>query len=100
MDARTSNGRIEFRGSLAGEDQKFTTSNGKIELVLPDDFQFRLTAATSNSRVRCDFPIGGATGKKRSHLEGSVGANPQCSIVVASSNGPIAIHKASGHDAD
>ncbi len=66
VNARTSNGRIKFRGSLADDAQQFKTSNGRIQLTLPDDAEFRLNAHTSNSRVNCKFPIKAADGRERS----------------------------------
>jgi DUF4097 and DUF4098 domain-containing protein YvlB len=102
VDARTSNGRIEFRGSLADKEQRFKTSNGRIELVLPDDARFRFEGHTSNSRVQCDFPVNVREdeGRHRTHLEGVVGddADPDCEIIAATSNGSITVKRASDAD--
>lgn len=93
VSARTSNGRIKFHGTLAAKPQTFKTSNGRIELALPADSQFRLAASTSNSRVQCDFPIEvESSTKRRHHLSGTVGKNPLTSIVAATSNGAIEVH--------
>lgn len=99
VDARTSNGRIEFRGALADAKHRFKTSNGRIELVLPDDSKFQFSGHTSNSRIHCDFPINTDDGRRRRHdLEGVVGddPNPKCQIGATTSNGSIAVHKQSG----
>ncbi|MGD9723753.1 MAG: DUF4097 domain-containing protein [Pirellulales bacterium] len=102
VDARTSNGRIKFRGTLAEAKQRFRTSNGSIEIVVPDDAQFRFTGHTSNSRVYSDFQFQNMdSGRKRSrHLEGVVGENPEpkCEIAATTSNGSVSLKKASQDD--
>jgi DUF4097 and DUF4098 domain-containing protein YvlB len=102
VEARTSNGQIKFRGTLADGKHKFKTSNGRIELALPENAEFAIDGHTSNSRIRSDFDVEGAGNRRgRSNdLEGIVGKNPdpQCSIEATSSNGSIALIKA-GHDA-
>jgi DUF4097 and DUF4098 domain-containing protein YvlB len=103
VDARTSNGRIEFRGSLADGKHRLKSSNGRIELVLPDESEFRFSGDTSNSRIQCDFPIATSGGRKRrNELHGVVGddPDPKCSIEADTSNGSIAVRKASEHQAD
>jgi hypothetical protein len=103
VDARTSNGRIEFRGSLADAKHRFKSSNGRIELVLPDESEFHFSGDTSNSRIHCDFPIETSGGRqRRNELDGIVGKNPRpkCSIEADTSNGSIALRKASQHDKD
>jgi DUF4097 and DUF4098 domain-containing protein YvlB len=98
VNARTSNGRIEFAGSLAEGQHKFKTSNGRIEMVLPDDASFQFTGSTSNSRVRCDFPhTSRRSHRGRGHLEVTVGGEqePKCQIVATSSNGSISLQPAS-----
>ena len=107
VNARTSNGRIEFAGSLAEGQHKFKTSNGRIEMVLPDDASFRFIGSTSNSRVRCGFPHTSRRSQHgRGHLEVTVGGEqkPKCEIVASSSNGSISLQPASkvenGNDDD
>jgi DUF4097 and DUF4098 domain-containing protein YvlB len=102
VEARTSNGPIKFRGTLADGKHTFKTSNGRIELALPEDAQFFFDGHTSNSRIRSDFDIEGS-GRRRSHdVEGIVGDNPdpQCRIEATSSNGSIALEKADKEDRD
>lgn len=90
--ARTSNARVKFRGTLAATKQTFKTSNGRIELGLPADAQFRFEASTSNSRVQCDFHFElEDSGKRNRRLLGSVGKNSDCSIVANTSNAGIDI---------
>jgi DUF4097 and DUF4098 domain-containing protein YvlB len=101
VNARTSNGRIEFVGSLADGQHKFKTSNGRIEMYLPDDASFRFNGSTSNSRVRCDFPHTSRRSEHgRGHLEVTVGGQqePKCEVVASSSNGSVSLHPASQLD--
>jgi len=103
VNARTSNGRIEFAGSLADGQHKFKTSNGRIEMYLPDDASFRFTGSTSSSRVRCDFPHTSRRSQHgRGHLEVTVGGQtePKCEIVANSSNGSISLKPASKLETD
>ncbi|MEX2113065.1 MAG: DUF4097 family beta strand repeat-containing protein [Pirellulales bacterium] len=103
VDARTSNGRVEFSGSLADGAQQFKTSNGRIELTLPDDAQFAFDGHTSHSRIRSDFSVNTDNGRSRSRdLEGVVGddRDPKCKISATSSNGSIVLRKASEADND
>jgi DUF4097 and DUF4098 domain-containing protein YvlB len=97
--ARTSNARIIFHGTLTAEQQTFKTSNGRIELGLPADAQFRIEASTSNSRVQCDFPVQREDdSRKNRRLFGLVGKNPACSIVAHTSNAGIDIRPLDAQD--
>ncbi len=103
VNANTSNGRIQFRGSLADGKHKFDSSNGRIELVLPDDSKFRFDGDTSNSRISCDFDIDTQRGRnRRNELRGIVGGDPdpECEIVADTNNGSIALRKAGKADRD
>lgn len=94
VDASTSNGRISFRGSLTEEDQRFRTSNGRIQITLPASARFHIDASTSNGEVSTDFPVtltGGTLDDNE--LVGTVGENPPTSITASSSNGDIDIRK-------
>ncbi len=95
VDAHTSNGRVAFDGTLADAEHRFKTSNGKIELTLPADSRFRFAGSTSNGGIQCEFPIQSDGKARRSKLNGTVGENPACSITASTSNGQIAMHKAS-----
>jgi len=91
VSALTSNGRINFVGSLASGESNFETSNGSIEITLPSDAAFELDADTSNGSVTCDFDITISGTVKKDRLTGTVGENPQTTIVARSSNGSIRI---------
>ncbi len=94
VDARTSNGRIRFVGTLSDAEHEFTSSNGRIDLALPADAEFRFDAATSNGRIDIEFPYSSAGLKKsRRKKAGTVGEDPKCSIEIDTSNSSINIHK-------
>jgi DUF4097 and DUF4098 domain-containing protein YvlB len=98
VDARSSNARITFRGSLADKDHQFKSSNGRIELFLPADSQFRFDCSTSNAKVQCDFPNTPTTSGRKRKLAGTVGQDPRGTIVAATSNAGINIHKADSNE--
>jgi DUF4097 and DUF4098 domain-containing protein YvlB len=102
VEARTSNGPIKFRGTLADGKHKFKTSNGRIEIALPEHAQFFFDGHTSNSRIRSDFEVEGSSRRRSNDLEGIVGDNPdpQCRIEATSSNGSIVLSKAGNDDRD
>jgi DUF4097 and DUF4098 domain-containing protein YvlB len=94
VDARSSNGRVKFVGSLSGKENEFRSSNGKIELVLPAESQFRLDASTSNSKIQCDFEMKKKEKSSRRKLAGIVGDHPDFSLTASTSNAGIAIRRA------
>lgn len=95
MEVRTSNGsiRVERVGVLEGEDSiSCVTSNGSIELNLPEDCSFEIHATTSNGRVRTSFPIEQTDGRHNGkRLAGRVG-NGGPRIELRSSNGSIRVN--------
>jgi DUF4097 and DUF4098 domain-containing protein YvlB len=93
VEARTSNGRISFRGSLAPKEQVFKSSNGRIDLALPADAQFRYECTTSNARIKCEFGGEDDDHSTRRRMRGKVGADPHTSITATTSNGGISIRK-------
>jgi DUF4097 and DUF4098 domain-containing protein YvlB len=93
VNARTSNGRVRFAGSLAAKNNRIRTSNGKIDILLPPDSQFRFAAATSNGRIDCEFPYDHEGSKSRRKKSGTVGDDPKCSLSLTTSNGAIDIRK-------
>ena len=93
VEAKSSNGPIRFTGSLAEGNQKFHTSNASINLALPADSQFKVDAATSNARIKCDFPLNDES-KSRRKLKGAVGEHPTSSVSATTSNASITIRQA------
>ena len=92
---KTSNGGITFHGTLdEGGTHTLTTSNSKIEVKLPPDSQFRLDAATSNSKITSDFDGLKELIKKNrraTRVEGNAGSHPRYTLKLQTSNGGIAI---------
>jgi DUF4097 and DUF4098 domain-containing protein YvlB len=93
VNAQTSNGSISFSGSLAQGENEFGTSNGSIEIDLPEDSQFNIDARTSNGRVSTEFPVAFSGTSRDNELRGSVGDNPTTSITAETSNGSIKLSK-------
>jgi DUF4097 and DUF4098 domain-containing protein YvlB len=90
VTAGTSNGSITFKGSLANGNQSFRTDNSSITLNLPVGISFSVNADTSNGKIRSDFKVT-SSNFSDTLLQGTVGENPQTSIVLHSSNGNIDI---------
>lgn len=88
--ARSSNGSITFKGSLAAGNQSFRTDNAGIALNLPGNASFSVNADTSNGKIRSDFKVTSSSFSD-TLLQGTVGENPQTSIVLHTSNGNIDI---------
>ncbi|MEM8735966.1 MAG: DUF4097 family beta strand repeat-containing protein [Planctomycetota bacterium] len=90
----TSNGRINFAGFLVGTENRFSTSNGRVEVALPVDCYAKVNAKTSNGKVKCSLPNEELKSGKRS-LEALVGlpqpGQTQASLSVRSSNGSITL---------
>jgi DUF4097 and DUF4098 domain-containing protein YvlB len=93
VDAHTSNARIRFQGTLAEDEHRFKTSNGRIDVILPEDSQFHFQAASSNGRIDCEFPYESDRSRSRRKKSGTVGDDPHCSISLATSNGSIDIRR-------
>jgi hypothetical protein len=101
VQARTSNGSIAFAGTLAQGENKFRTSNGSVQLRLPEDSQFKFDCSTSNARARCEFPNAETTKRSsKRKLSGRVGDDPQISIVAQSSNGSVTIRPLEARSSD
>lgn len=95
VTAQTSNGPLHFAGSLAEGEHSFNTSNGPISLTLPPAARFHLDAQTSNAKIASAFALGETSSSGKSHLQGTVGANPTMSLKLTTSNGVIDIRKGS-----
>ena len=91
FSAETSNGRVEFSGSFsANSTNKFSTSNGSIDVEFTDEPNFELDARTSNGGVNSDRPILAAT-TERNHLVGKY-EDGSASLELRTSNGSINVH--------
>lgn len=96
VEARTSNGsiRVERAGVLEEEDSiRCTTSNGSIELSLPEDCSFDIHATTSNGRVRTSFAVEQRDGRGNGQrIAGRVGEGGPI-LELRSSNGSISVDR-------
>jgi DUF4097 and DUF4098 domain-containing protein YvlB len=89
IDAETSNGAIVFRGHLLGDTHRMRTSNGAIEVAIPQDLALRIDASTSNGSISTNFPLIGDTEGK----SWSATLNPPSTstLDLQTSNGSIRI---------
>jgi DUF4097 and DUF4098 domain-containing protein YvlB len=93
--ARTSDGRIAVelaRGEAAAQ-AELITSNGAIELQVPEDVSARLIADTSNARITLDQPATGRVNTGATHMETVLGTG-EGSIRLRTSNGAVHIRLA------
>ncbi|HKB06505.1 MAG TPA: sigma-70 family RNA polymerase sigma factor [Gemmataceae bacterium] len=91
--ARTSNGQVRFRGSLAAGAHTFTTSNGRIALTLPAEAKFKVDATTSLGGINTDFGVGASARTGHAQLKTTVGEDPKTTITLQTNNGGIEIRK-------
>jgi hypothetical protein len=56
VTAQTTNGALNFSGSLAAGSHRFQTRDGGLTLTLPGDAAFSIEGATTNGSVFTDFP--------------------------------------------
>lgn len=94
LDAGTTNGSIEASFSAIGADCEIEmhTTNGRIEITLPDSTSAELSARTTNGKISTDFPVqvqGGFAGNK---IEGTI-AGGDGRINLHTTNGSISIRK-------
>jgi len=90
VEARTSNGKITFAGSLAAGTTRMRTSNATIDLTLPPDAAFSVDAQTSNARIVTDFTVAGGSASD-DRLTGTAGGGGGATIILETSNNPITI---------
>jgi hypothetical protein len=93
VNAKTSNAKVQFKGTLAAGEHSFNSSNGGIQLTLPEDAQFRLDASTSNGRIKSAFDVKGKDKANKHSLRGVVGDGQATAIKLHTSNGGIEILK-------
>lgn len=94
VQARTSSGSIEFEGALGAGESTFTTSNGSVELKLPKDAQFALSASTSNGKIRSGFRFEAGGRISDRLVEAAVGAAPAAIVRIQTSNGSVSVEPA------
>lgn len=93
-DLQTSNAAVTFIGSLMPGSHWVETSNGAVDLRLPDGSCFAIDATTSNNAIRSDFDVQGeVTEESIEGTAGEAGPDDMVAIHARTSNAPIAIHK-------
>jgi DUF4097 and DUF4098 domain-containing protein YvlB len=93
--ARTSDGRIgvELERGEGAAQAELVTSNGAIDLRLPEDVSARLVADTSNARITLEQPASGRVNVSSPHLDTIFGTG-EGSVRLRTSNGSIRIRLA------
>lgn len=94
VDAETSNGSVNATlsgPSWDGPGLNVTTSNGSVRVTIPENYNARLVAGTSNGGISVDFPITvrGRIGREVDTNIGSGGAP----IRVRTSNGSVRVQR-------
>jgi DUF4097 and DUF4098 domain-containing protein YvlB len=113
LDASTRNGPINVRISRAGAAVRAESSNGPIDLAIPEvpsggvrahtsnggitlrlpaQAAARVIADTSNSTIRSDFDLPMSEGRRQHHMEGNIGAGGPL-VDLTTSNGGIRLVK-------
>lgn len=93
LEARTSNGSIRLElPAWKNTDVDASTSNGSITLRLPDGAGAEVNARTSNGSISCDFDLAGGGTRKRTRLDGVIGAGGP-KLTLKTSNGSIRIQR-------
>jgi len=91
--ASSSNGAVELTlPNYKGNDVRANTSNSSITLRLPAAIDAQLRAATSNANVQTDYEVAMRGTLSKNRIEGKIG-NGGALIDLTSSNGAIRIQK-------
>lgn len=87
------NGALTYRGALAVSENVFEVGSGSIELTLPAEAQFQLTAIVGSGEIRSDFSFD-VGGKVTSNIvEAVVGGNPVVKITATAGIGDIRLKR-------
>ena len=91
IEAKTSNGNVYGELLTFGKEERTVlhSSNGNIELRVPEDTSAKVVAGTKNGIVRCELPIS-ASLQRRNRLEGTIGLG-EGEIELRTTNGNIKI---------
>lgn len=88
--ARTTNGTIEFEGRPAAV-SVLRTTNGRIEVEVPEDAAFWVEASTTNGSIRHDLQLTQIEKEERNRLVGRVGENADARLLLETTNSSIDI---------
>lgn len=93
VDIETSNGSIQYQGRPVGAAHTLRTSNGRIDVTLPESTALLISAHTSNGTISTNLPLSGDTqGRDWSALLNPPSA---ATLDLSTSNGSIWIGGAS-----
>ncbi len=93
VSASTTNGSIhaELVEVTNGKDMSFTTTNGRIGVVLPANFRGDVDAGTTNGSIDTDFPVT-STHFSRTRVSGTINGGGRL-LRLRTTNGGITIRK-------
>lgn len=95
IDLTTSNGAIAYQGQPTGSSNTLTTSNGRIEVNLPEDQNVEIDSKTSNGSIRCSLPTQEILSESKKKLHAIVGSGGSLTeptkLSLRTSNGSITI---------
>ena len=93
--AETTNGEVAAELTRVGGSGRIelTTTNGDVNVILPDPVRATLDAMTTNGRVRVGYPIERESGSTARTLRGRIGGGG-VTFVLRTTNGNIVVDKA------
>lgn len=89
----TTNGRIDFTGTLKSGINAFETTNGNITIRLPTSAEFEFDAETTNGDVWCGYSYTTMGTSRNESLRGTVGSDSSVKVRARATNGNIRIEK-------
>jgi len=91
IEAKTSNGNVYAQLRTLDKEKPTTlkSSNGNLQLAVPEDASAKVMADTKNGYVHCDLPVS-ASLQRRNHLEGAIGSGEE-EIELRTTNGNVRI---------
>jgi hypothetical protein len=96
VTATTVNGSVSAEvGSASWDDQlDFSTVNGAITVIFPDDVSADIDASTLNGTISSDFPLTVRGKIGRRHVSGRIGEGRGGSLALSTVNGSIRLRSA------
>ena len=91
IEAKTSNGNVYAQLRTLDKEKPTTlkSSNGNLQLAVPEDASAKVVADTKNGNVHCDLPVS-ASLQRRNHLEGAIRSG-EGEIELRTTNGNVRI---------
>lgn len=87
-------GRVQVASALPpGARWRLKTASGSIDVQLPQDSSFALTAKTASGRLAVKFPLTSSSKKGGEQLEGQTDASPKASLELQTASGRIHLRK-------